>query len=201
MYRVIGLDISSIASGWSVLDLVDGQTILTDYGVINPPETLNQTATFGYITDSIGILLKAFQPNDLVIEDTFFGKDVTVLKKLSRIAGQLQYIWWSKQRKEPFFYMAMTARKDFPGLQGNSKKPEIVVAVNKQFNLRIKDHNIADAIVVAHHHLINLDDTPKITIFKNPVKSTSGGTGVMPPIELPPLNYKEKKRKKGLTNE
>jgi len=191
MSRVLGLDLSTISSGWSVLELINNQIKIVDYGVINPPETLNQTATFGFIADNIGILLKAFQPKDLIIEDTFFGKDVTVLKKLSRIAGQVQYMWWTKQRKEPYFYMAMTVRKSFPGLQGNSKKPEIVEAVNKQFKLRLKDHNIADAIVVAYHHLVsNLTVADVCVLSKTSVSINTSHEGIMPPINS------EKKRKK-----
>ncbi|TDI96941.1 MAG: hypothetical protein E2O29_01525 [Deltaproteobacteria bacterium] len=149
--KTLGLDLSSVATGWSVFE-EDG---LVASGVINPPKsTLSEAAKFFYIAHSVAGLIKMYRPTDISVEDTFFAKDPTVLKKLNRIAGQIQYLWFSYSGKNVNFYMASTVRKSFPGLTGKSKKEEIVSAVNKEFHMRTKDHNIADAIVVGCHHVM-----------------------------------------------
>ena len=148
--KTLALDISSVATGWAVFKGND----LVATGVINPPKTnLSQAAKFYYISHSVAAIIKLYRPTSLAIEDTFYSKDPTVLKKLNRIAGQIQYLWFSFCGKDPYFYMASSARTSFEGLTGKSKKDEIVSAVNKFFKMRLKDHNIADAIVIGWHHV------------------------------------------------
>lgn len=150
--KILTWDVSTVATGWAYMD--DDKII--DYGVIKPPEDLSESAKYFYVTHSALGLLKLYRPSTIVIEDTFFAKDPTVLKKLNRIAGQIMFIWFQSTGREAVFYMATTARKDFPGLNGRSKKEEIVEAVNKHFELRgrVKDHNIADALVLGYHHYL-----------------------------------------------
>jgi Holliday junction resolvasome RuvABC endonuclease subunit len=148
--RILSLDLSTVASGYAVFD---GDKLLT-YGVIHPADDLSESARYFHIAHQITGLIQIYNPDDLVIEDTFCGPNVVTLKQLNRLAGCVLFFWFSKKRREAYFYMAMSARKYFPELKGNSTKEEIVEAVNKFFKLRGKltDHNIADAIVMGHHH-------------------------------------------------
>jgi Holliday junction resolvasome RuvABC endonuclease subunit len=150
--KTLSFDVSTVATGWAFMD--DDKIIA--YDVICPPDDLSESAKYFYIAHSALGLMKLYRPRDVVIEDTFFAKDPTVLKKLNRIAGQIMLLWFQISGHEAVFYMAMTARKDFPGLKGTSKKEEIVEAVNKHFNLRgrLKDHNIADALVLGYHYYL-----------------------------------------------
>ncbi len=145
--RTLGLDISTVATGWS---LFEGDQ-LVKWGVINPDKDLNITEKYFYVTQSIITLIKLYRPIHLSIEDTFMGKNVVTFKKLNRIAGQIIYAWFSYCRKEPSFYMASEARASI-GINGKATKPEVTQGVNEFFKLRgrIKDDNIADAIVVGY---------------------------------------------------
>lgn len=147
--RTFALDLSTVATGWA---LFDGES-LQKYNVIKPDSDLSESEKYFYITQSVATLLRLYKPTDLAIEDTFYSKDPTVLKKLNRIAGQIMFIWYTLSKKDPVFYMASSARKA-TGISGIAKKPEIVEAVNKMFKLRgrLKDHNMADAIVVGYCH-------------------------------------------------
>jgi crossover junction endodeoxyribonuclease RuvC len=153
MRIILGLDLSSVASGWSLFH----DDKLAAMGVISPDSDLSETGKIFFITHSVYGLFKIYKPTELVIEDTFYSKDPTVLKKLNRIAGAIQYTWFNLRATDPSFYMAISARKSIPNLKGNSDKEEIVKLVNQHFNLRgrLKDHNIADAIVVAYHHVVH----------------------------------------------
>lgn len=150
--RVLGLDISTVATGWAIVD--NGK--LLKYGVINPDADFNECEKYFFITHSIATIMKLYRPNHLAVEDTFMGKNVAVLKKLSRIAGQIMYLWYHSTRTEPYFYMASSARTSIPGLKGTADKEIVTEAVNGFFKLRkkIEDDNIADAVVTAYHHYV-----------------------------------------------
>lgn len=147
--RTFALDISTVATGWALFDGED----LVKYGVIKPDPEFSQTERYFFVTQSVVTLLKIFKPTDLAIEDTFYSKDPTVLKKLNRIAGQIMYAWYAITRKEPFFYMASQARGAID-VSGKATKKEVTDAVNIHFKLRgkVKDDNIADAIVIGACH-------------------------------------------------
>jgi len=153
--RILALDLSTVASGYCILDDSKPQTPVA-WGVIEPDKNFNEIEKYFYITNRIAILIKLYRPDDLTIEDTFYSKDPTVLKKLNRLAGQVMYLWYKAKSKEVYFYMAMSARKSIPDLKGTASKEEIVVAVNKFFGMRgkVTDHNTADAFVLANHHLM-----------------------------------------------
>lgn len=172
--RILGLDVSTVATGFCIFDSLTECNKPLAYGVINPDTELTESEKYYYIAEQIKLLIKIYRPDDISVEDTFYSKDPTVLKKLSRIAGQVQYIWYDLMQKNVNFYMAMTARKSI-GLKGTAKKEEIVEAVNKFFDMRgrIKDHNIADAFVVGYHHLVAKNNPIKEvehTIIKSETK-------------------------------
>jgi crossover junction endodeoxyribonuclease RuvC len=156
--RILGLDLSTVASGWAIFEVGDAtmsNPTLYKYGVIEPDEDLVEIERYFYIAHQVEGLVRIYRPDELVIEDTFYSKDPTVLKKLNRLAGHIQAIWYKARHKSNHFYMAMSARRSV-GLKGNASKEEIVEGVNTFFKLRgrVKDHNIADAIVVAYHHVV-----------------------------------------------
>jgi len=154
--RTFGLDLSTIASGWA---LFDGDKLLR-YGVIKPDKDLNQTEKYFYITQTVVTLWKLYRPTDLSIEDTFIHPDPkkanpASVKKLNRIAGQIMYAWYLLTRKEAAFYMASSARGAI-NVSGRADKKEVTAGVNKFFKLRgrVKDDNMADAIVVGYKHVV-----------------------------------------------
>lgn len=174
--KTLALDISSVATGWAVFKGIN----LVATGVINPPKTnLSEAAKFYYIAHSVVAIIKLYRPTSLAIEDTFYSKDPTVLKKLNRIAGQIQYLWFSFCGKDPYFYMASSARKSFEGLTGKSKKDEIVIAVNRFFKIRLKDDNIADAVVIGWHHVSKQINEGKQRAYKR--ITMRGGTHCVRP--------------------
>jgi hypothetical protein len=96
------------------------------------------------------------------------------------------------------FYMAMSARKSLGGLSGRAKKEEIVAAVNQFFGLRgrLKDHNAADAIVIAYHHAMT--GAFKIQeVVVEPTLDPAEAVEPPSPAEFAKPIPKEKKRKVG----
>jgi crossover junction endodeoxyribonuclease RuvC len=154
--RILALDLSTVASGYCILDSLMSQNKPVTWGVVEPDSDFSEIEKYFYITSQIATIMRMYRPDDLVIEDTFYSKDPTVLKKLNRLAGQIMYLWFKFKSKSVYFYMPMTVRKSIPGLKGTATKEEIVEAVNKFFGMRgkVTNHNAADAFVLAYHHLI-----------------------------------------------
>lgn len=157
--RILALDLSTICSGFAIIDAtapVTDNIKLLRFGTIEPFEGLSESEKYFVIAHQAEMLIRVFHPDELIIEDTFYSKDPTVLKKLNRLAGHVQAIWYKLRRKDAIFYMAVSARKTF-GISGKATKPEIVEAVNKYCGLRgrLKDHNAADAVVMAYHHALS----------------------------------------------
>ena len=159
--RTLGLDISTVATGWS---LFEGDQ-LVKWGVINPDKDLNITEKYFFITHSVITLIKLYKPVHLSVEDTFLGKNVVTFKKLNRIAGQIIYAWFLYARKEPNFYMASEARASI-GINGKATKEEVTQGVNEFFKLRgrVKDDNIADAIVVGYCDILKRVKERKVNV-------------------------------------
>src|SRR3990172_4398024 len=195
--RILGLDLSTVASGWAVLDdTPDSNKVLVAKGVIHTIDDWDDEGKLFFIARRVDDLITLYHPNELAIEDTFMGHNAMVLKKLSRVAGAVQFVWFSRTGVSPSFYMAVTARPSIQGLKGTATKEDVVNAVNHQFNLRgtLKDDNIADAIVVGYHHLMkdsipwgNVDSSSAVSrvITKKVV------TSKIPRVDL---NAKEKAR-------
>lgn len=162
---VLGLDVSTAATGWCILN--DFKKI--NWGVIKPDDSLDESAKAFYVSQTVAALIKTYRPDDVAVEDTFLppinGKqNVSCLKTLNRIAGQIQHVVYDLTGKEAIFYMATATRKTFPDVQSVDRdmiKDEIKRAVNAEYFGRVKlegnkitDDNIADAFVIAHHHCV-----------------------------------------------
>jgi crossover junction endodeoxyribonuclease RuvC len=197
--RIIGCDLSTVASGWSLLESsgpTKEQTQLLRYGVIEPMDGLTESEKFFVFAHQFDMLIRLFKPDCLVIEDTFYSKDPTVLKKLNRLAGHIQSVWFKLRRMDAVFYMAMSARRSLGGLSGKAKKEEIVTAVNQFFGLRgrLKDHNAADAVVIAYHHAVTGAFRPPEVVVEPTLDSMEVVEPPSPSDFAKPLP-KEKKRK------
>ena len=197
--KVLGLDLSTVASGWSLFESTGPSketTQLLRYGVIEPLDGLTESEKYFVFAHQVDMLIRLFKPDCLVIEDTFYSKDPTVLKKLNRLAGHIQSVWFKLRRMDAHFYMAMSARKTLGGLSGKAKKEEIVTAVNQFFGLRgrLKDHNAADAIVIAYHHIITAAFTPAVRIIEPTLDPVADIEPPTPGDFAKPLP-KDKKRK------
>jgi Holliday junction resolvasome RuvABC endonuclease subunit len=89
----------------------------------------------------------------VIIEDTFFGRNVHTLKLISRI-GMIAYITARQQGiTDMTFIYATTARKAL-GLKGNAKKQEVHQQFARITGIKLEDEDMVDAIVLCLNGLI-----------------------------------------------
>lgn len=89
----------------------------------------------------------------LVIEDTFFGKNVNVLKMISRL-GMIVYICGFDAGIEDITFIYPTSSRKVLGIKGTLKKADVHKELSKKLNHEFDDEDIADAVVLALTGLI-----------------------------------------------
>ena len=142
--RYIGLDLSTVSSGYSVFE----NDKLIEYGAIVPKDTdvMNRIEE---VTIKIENIITAHMPDKVIIEDTFYGANYLTTKLLNRLAGAVYYAVKTIKDVPIIFVTPTGARKVF-GILPSSTKKNIVDAVNKKFDkdFELKENDVTDAIVL-----------------------------------------------------
>lgn len=160
--RILGFDISTVATGWCLLE--DGK--LESSGVIRPvnelaekfnttkkaaKESLDELETFRYTTARTEDIINKTEPDVVVIEDAFLKFNASVLRLLARLSGGVLHYWVSKFDKDgtkTYIVMASKARATV-GCKGNGTKADVKFFIYSKYGIRIADDNEADAFILA----------------------------------------------------
>jgi len=159
--RVLGLDISSVCTGWAIVEAEDSLdpvlskveiAEVTAKGVIKFGKNLNDSQKMYWLVHQIVGLIKLYNPEECAIENVFLGKNFMTAKVLDRLAGAVQSMWYNMKGKSVTYYYATSVRPSI-GVKGNCQKEDVIKAVNEKFKFRpaIEDNNEADAVAVAYH--------------------------------------------------
>lgn len=144
---IVGLDLSSVNTGWAVLDAKDGSLI--DYGNLKPPKTYGQLEKIHFMYSQIKTLLTKFDICDIVIEDQFGGKNIKTLILLARISGAIIALC-SESSYNITLYSPTHIKKFITG-NGKSGKEDLAKVITAIYKLdRPYDDNTTDAICIAY---------------------------------------------------
>jgi len=161
--RILGFDISTVATGWAVIE--DGKLIKK--GTIRPIDELkhihgtkkaaqeamrDEVARFAYIVKRASEVIDRTKPDVLVVEDSFMKLNASVLRLLARLSGGVLGHWIGHCTGPAYIVMASSARAKV-GCKGNSKKFEVIEFLRREHGLIIEDDNEADAVVLALYGL------------------------------------------------
>lgn len=125
-------DLSLKCSGWAKFTN-DGR--LVKRGRIVPDTEINNCSKIHFIAVKIRGLLTGV--DEVIIEDTYSGKNPVSVKWLDRLGGAVITEWIDHKYKEPIFYKATTARK-LAGINGHSHKSEIQVFILEKYKFAPK---------------------------------------------------------------
>lgn len=146
MGNYLGLDPSSLSTGWAV---VDRNKEVIDYGLIkgrtdNPKSFIN-------LHDELNDIIVKHNVVATSIEDTFFSMNIDTLKKLVRPTGIILYMVGMHDLRHEFI-MPASWRKRFMG-NGRISKRETYEFVNEKYKLGFDSFNkyndLTDAIGIA----------------------------------------------------
>ena len=89
MDYILSLDVSAAKTGWAVTN--NGKDFIA--GIIETKPKFTQAERLVLFNLELVKVLKTYQPTEIVIEDTFGGKNVKTLKILSEFAGLAKSIF------------------------------------------------------------------------------------------------------------
>jgi Holliday junction resolvasome RuvABC endonuclease subunit len=141
-YKIFSLDISSVSTGWSFLI----NNVIKDYGKIIIKKGLDKSEKLLIFRKDIIDLLVIHKPDNIVIENGFFGMNVSTLKTLSNFSGVAIECCLSTTGIKPYIMSNKTPKAHF----GVKTKQELFDKIVKQYKLddfEFEDHNdITDSI-------------------------------------------------------
>ena len=141
---VIGVDTAS-RTGWCKIytkpDYVTFNYAFIDIKAKNKYYKYNQ-----YIDIFSGLLNQ--KVDAVIIEETFYGKNVKTFQLLSRLGGLVYAVAHRLGIKDKYFMLATSASKNL-GFKGNLKKEIIHKQFIKKLSLKLDDKDIIDAMILA----------------------------------------------------
>lgn len=145
--KVLGLDVSSISTGYSILD--NGVLLKDTCGLIEPNPRRPYGERLQTFEISVKDLIKNNNPDLVVIEDIFKGRNAKTFKSLAMFRGVAIKAIFDMIGQDPISIMASEARKTV-GVKND--KEEAFKFITNKFDLdyEFEKHNdIADSILLA----------------------------------------------------
>ena len=146
--RLIGIDPGIIITGFCVLDFFKSKTKLVAYGTIKPPKQDRLERRLLYLYDEVLSMVGKFCPSIMVIEDSFYSKNV----KSAVILGQARSVIMLAGAKSKIDIYEFAPRKIKQSICGNGSatKEQVQYMVRQILNLKEipKPIDITDAMAV-----------------------------------------------------
>lgn len=147
MLTVLAFDISSVSTGYCFL--VDGYVSKQNCGRICPNAKKSMGERLTYFAQHLKEIIKKHNPECVVIEDIFKGRNMATYKVLAQFRGVAIQTIYSAIQADPISLMASEARGL---LKIKNTKEDAFNHINKKYKLKytLEEHNdITDAIVLA----------------------------------------------------
>jgi crossover junction endodeoxyribonuclease RuvC len=85
--RIIGIDPGTAITGYSIIETINGEISLIDYGCIRTPAGLAQARRLNQISEDLTTLIKEYKPDKAAIEKLFFKKNIKTAMQVSEARG------------------------------------------------------------------------------------------------------------------
>lgn len=131
MSIIMGIDISSRSSGWSV---IDGKKLI-EYNMIHPSPKMKLSQKLNLFNGELEKIIKQYNPEYIAIEDVVICRSAKTAIILGRFNGVALRLAYAHNQKEPFLYVPTEWKKSLLGCSGNSTKAEIQLSICEHFSL------------------------------------------------------------------
>ena len=156
MMRILGIDPGLATMGWGVLDEEGGRSRLIDCGAVITPPDMPIHRRLHQIFTGVKDLIAAYQPQEIVFEELFFGKNITTAMNVSAARGVA--LCACVEAGLPMYeYTPMQIKQAVTGY-GKAEKAQVQQMVKMLLNLPqvIRPDDAADAVAAALTHAANL---------------------------------------------
>ena len=85
--RVLGIDPSSQATGFGVIEYDEVSSVVLDFGTIKPSGRLPLYQKLGEIKSRLDKLMDAYAPEEVAIENPFYAQNIKTAITLGQVRG------------------------------------------------------------------------------------------------------------------
>jgi len=151
--RVLGIDPSSVATGYGVLESQEGEAAVLGYGTIKPARRAPFPDKLLEIKSGIEKLIADFRPEEVAVENPFYARNIKTALILGQVRGAV-LVAVAGARAPLFEYSPLEIKKAVTGY-GQAEKVQVGVMIRTL--LRIADdameEDASDALACALCHL------------------------------------------------
>jgi len=151
--RVLGIDPSSVATGYGIIQSEGNDLLVSAYGAIKPGRRLSLPDKLLEIKIGIERLLSAYSPEEVAIENPFFGLNIKTAITLGQVRGAV-LVAVAGAETPLFEYSPLEIKKAVTGY-GRAEKSQVGIMIRTL--LRIEDETMeedaTDALACAFCHL------------------------------------------------
>jgi crossover junction endodeoxyribonuclease RuvC len=150
--RILGIDPGYGIVGFGIIDYINGQYNVVDYGVIETPKNEAIPARLAMIYKGIVELIKEFNPEEVAVEELFYFKNQTTVIPVAEARGVILLAGIDKCG-EIFEYTPLQIKQALTG-NGRAEKKQVQYMVKAILGLQDvpKPDDAADALAVAICH-------------------------------------------------
>jgi crossover junction endodeoxyribonuclease RuvC len=151
--RVLGIDPSSQATGFGIIEGSGETTAVLAQGVIRPARNLSLAQKVNDIRLRIEELIVRYEPDEVAIENPFYARNARTALTLGQVRGAILVAVASRER--PLFeYSALEIKKAVTGY-GQAEKEQVGLMVKTLLGLGETpiEEDAADALAAAVCHL------------------------------------------------
>jgi len=150
--RILGIDPGTATTGFGVVDREYNNCKAVDYGIIETTPDLDMPERLKRIHEGICWLIEEYQPDELVVEELFFNRNVTTAITVGQARGVV--LLAAAQHNIPTSeYTPMQVKQAITGYGGADKK-QVQMMVKNILKLATipRPDDAADALAIAVCH-------------------------------------------------
>ncbi|MFC1526957.1 crossover junction endodeoxyribonuclease RuvC [Candidatus Latescibacterota bacterium] len=150
---VLGIDPSSTSTGYGVLEGTGRRHRFIACGCIRPPRSASFDDRLVYLHHHLSETIEEYQPEQVAIESSFFGKDADAAAKLGEARGVIR-LAVRQAGVEPQFYTPAEAKKAVVG-NGQASKEQVQFMITRLLRLEEAPRPLdaSDALAIALCHI------------------------------------------------
>ncbi|PWJ59064.1 Holliday junction endonuclease RuvC [Dyadobacter jejuensis] len=173
---IIGVDPGTQVMGYGVISVKGQQISLVQYGVIHLSKYSTHELKLKKIFERISQLIDDYLPDEMAIEDPFYGKNPQSMLKLGRAQGVAMAA--ALARSIPIVEYAPKKVKQSVTGSGSASKEQVAYMLEKILKMELSrefmDATDGIAIAICHHYHAN---SPASAKTSNSSKAKKGGWG------------------------
>jgi crossover junction endodeoxyribonuclease RuvC len=150
--RILGIDPGTATTGYGIIDALDGEVSLVDFGVIETPAGDPPAQRLQSIFHQINSLIAKHQPARAAVEQLFFGRNITTAIAVGQARGVL--LLALAEAGIPISEYSPPKVKEAITGYGKAEKAQMQLMVRHLLNLEAtpQPDDAADALAVAITH-------------------------------------------------